>query len=301
MSLPMKWICSTCGSAMYSSNERGSPAARAAAAVEVVLQRRQVADRRVEPDVEVLVVGIGDADAEVGRVARDVPVGEPAVAELVDREPFADLVQHLGLQPARRLRPFLQEGQAAGVRQVEEVVLARLHHRRRAGQRRVRMLQLGRRIDRAADLAGVAVLVLRAAARALALDVAVGQEHRLHRVEELLDGARRDQLVPAQREVDVLRQPVVLRAVGRMPVVELDVEAVEIALAPGGDLGDEFLRRPAGLLGGDHDRRAVGVVGADEMHPVAAACAGSAPRCRPGCTPSCGRCGTARWRRAGRW
>ena len=36
------------------------------------------------------------------------------------------------------------------------------------------------------------------------------------------------------------------------------------SLAPGGDLGDELLRRLAGLLGRDHDRRAVRVVGADK-------------------------------------
>ena len=47
-----------------------------------------------------------------------------------------------------------------------------------------------------------------------------------------------------------------------------DVEAVEVLLAAGGDLGHEVLRRLAGLLGGDHDRRAVRVVGADEVHLV---------------------------------
>ena len=43
------------------------------------------------------------------------------------------------------------------------------------------------------------------------------------------------------------------------------MEAVEVLLAPGGNLGHELLRCLAGLLGRDHDRRAVGVVGADEM------------------------------------
>jgi hypothetical protein len=62
---------------------------------------------------------------------------------------------------------------------------------------------------------------------------------------------------------------VVLGRVGAVPVVEGDVEAVQVLLAAGGDAGDELLRRLAGLLGGDHDRRAVGVVGADEVHLVA--------------------------------
>ncbi len=54
-----------------------------------------------------------------------------------------------------------------------------------------------------------------------------------------------------------------------VPVVERDVKAVEIALAAGGDLGDECFGRLPGLLRRQHDRRAVRVVGADEMHLVA--------------------------------
>jgi hypothetical protein len=91
---------------MNSSNERGSPFL-CRAPVEIVLERRQIADRRVEPDVEVLARRVGDLDPEVGRVAADVPVGEAAVAVLVDLEPFADLVQHLGLEPPRRVGPLL--------------------------------------------------------------------------------------------------------------------------------------------------------------------------------------------------
>jgi hypothetical protein len=53
------------------------------------------------------------------------------------------------------------------------------------------------------------------------------------------------------------------------PVVEGDVEAVQVLLAAGGDVGHELLRRDAGLFGGDHDRRAVGVVGAHEVHLIA--------------------------------
>jgi hypothetical protein len=236
-----------------------------ATAVEQILQRRQVAHRRVEPDIEVLARRIGDLDAKIRRVAADVPVAQPARAVVALDEPLANLVRHFALQLAV-LGPALEERDAARIGQLEEEVLAALQHRHRAGQRRVRALQVGGRVHRAADLAVVAVLVLRAALRAFAFDVAVGQEHRLHRIEELLDGARGDQVVGAQRTVDALRQRVVLGRVGRMPVVEADVEAVEIGPAPGGDLGDEGLRRLARLLGRDHDRRTMRVVGADEMH-----------------------------------
>ena len=44
------------------------------------------------------------------------------------------------------------------------------------------------------------------------------------------------------------------------------MKAVKIGLAPGGNVGDELLRRLARLLGGDHDRRAMRIVGTDEVH-----------------------------------
>ena len=50
---------------------------------------REVADRRVQPDVEVLARMAGDLEAEVGRVARDVPGAQAAFGV----EPF----QQLGL------------------------------------------------------------------------------------------------------------------------------------------------------------------------------------------------------------
>ena len=38
------------------------------------LQTAEVTDRRIEPDIEILAGIAGDLEAEVGRVARDVPV-----------------------------------------------------------------------------------------------------------------------------------------------------------------------------------------------------------------------------------
>ncbi len=235
---------------------------------EPVLQRSQVAHRRVEPDVEIFARRVGDLNAEIRRVAADVPVAQADAALGIALEPFAHLVRHLGLEAAV-LRPVFQEGHAARVGQAEEEVLAGTQHGRGAGECRARMLQVGGGVDGAAGLAVVAVLVARAAVRAFALDEAVGQEHPLLGVVELLDGARLDEVVGAQCPINALREFVVLGAVGGMPVVEGDMEAFEIRLAAGGDGSHELLRRLDGLLGGDHDRRAVGVVGADEMHLVA--------------------------------
>ena len=57
------------------------------------LEAGQVTDWRVEPDVEILARCIGDGNAEIGGVARDVPVGELAVGA----QPFAGLVGDLRL------------------------------------------------------------------------------------------------------------------------------------------------------------------------------------------------------------
>ena len=217
----------------------------------------------------------------VRRVARDVPVGEPLGAfscgpgRVLVRllpQPLQRLVRNLRLQPSGRLRPFAQELDARGVREPEEEVIGGLAHGSRARDRGVRLLELGRRVERAAGLARIGVLVLRAALRAFALDVAVRQEDRLHRVVELLDGLRRDERrhAVAEAPVDVLRQLHVLRRVRRVPVIELDVKAVEVLRARGRDLRDQLLRRDAVGVGLQHDRRAVRVVGADEDHFVAA-------------------------------
>ena len=206
-------------------------------------------------------------DAEIRRITRNVPVAEFAVFA----EPFLGLGDDFALQSflAVCIQPFspaAQKFHALRVRQLEEKMLRRTHFRRRAGERGVRILEVRRRVHRAAVFAGIAVLVFGATLRAFALDVAVRQEHALDRVEELFDGPGCDEARRLQLAVDVLRQLGVLGRVGRMPVVDRQVKAVEIIFARGRDLGDEFLRCLARLLGGDHDRRAVRVVGAHPVH-----------------------------------
>jgi hypothetical protein len=77
--------------------------------------------------------------------------------------------------------------------QPEEEVFGVLLHRRRAGDHRARILQFGGRVGGTAALATVAVLVGRAAHRALAAHEAVRQEHLRLGVIGLLDRALRDQ------------------------------------------------------------------------------------------------------------
>ena len=76
----------------------------AAGLAEIILQRREVADRRVEPDIEVLARRIRDFNAEVRCVAADVPVAEARIAF----KPLARLVRDFLLQLAVE-RPAAQE------------------------------------------------------------------------------------------------------------------------------------------------------------------------------------------------
>ena len=146
---------------------------------------------------------------------------------------------------------------------------------RHARERRKRVDQVGGRIDRAAHFAVVAVLVFGVALGALALDVAVGQEHVLLGVEELFDGAylnQRATLVSrdvAQVAIDLAGQLGVFGRVGAVPVVKADEKAFEILIAPGGDVGHKLLGRFTSLLGGDHDGCTVRVVRTHEVHRMA--------------------------------
>ena len=243
------------------------------AGIEMLLERREVADRRVEPDIEILrrpPFGlIGNLDAEVRRIARDVPVVEPLA---VVTEPFLHLVVDLGLQRlpgGRSRRPFLEVRHHFGRRQAEEQMLGFAHFGRSTGERRIRLDQIGGRVRRAADFTRVAELVLRAAFRTRSLDVAVGQEHALHRVEELGDRPRCDEAATIERaeyrlcELDVLGR---MRRVGR---VEADAVARPVLAVRFADARDQRLGRDALGFGGQHDRRAVRVVRTHEVHDVA--------------------------------
>ena len=237
----------------------------------VGLEACKVADRGVEPDVEVLARGVGNRDAEIGCVARDVPVGKIAVGA----QPLLILGKHFGLHVGTAVgavlaRPLAQKLDGARIGELEEVVRGFLHHRGRARERALGVDHFRGQVHRAAHLAVVAVLIGGAALGAGALDEAVGKEHALFGVVELLDVLGVDKAGSFQLSVDVLGERRVLRAVRAVPVVKLDVKAVKILLAAGSDFSNELLRGDALFLGSDHDRGAVRIVRADKVHRVAA-------------------------------
>ena len=201
MSLPMKWICSDVGigeerlDSPRRAWRRGSPARPGSRSARPARRRSTCPGRR------------GSRCRSTGRPGRcPSPTGRRC-----RRRPGRTTPSPCSPPRAAACRPASTASRNATQRgsdsRKKKCSLLR-NSGDRPGQRRIRVLQVGRRVDRAAGLAGVAVLVGGAAPGTLALDVAVRQEHRLHRVEELLHLADVDQPGVGQREVDRLRQRV---------------------------------------------------------------------------------------------
>ena len=145
------------------------------------------------------------------------------------------------------------------------------------GQRGVGVDQVGGGVNRATDLTRVTVLVFGVALGALALDVAIGQEHTLDRVKKLLDRSCLDQSFSTQLAVDVLGELMVFDGISRMPVVERDMKAIEVAGTLGSIARHQGLGRDALGLGLEHDGGAMGVICTDKMHGVASHAHGTHP------------------------
>src|SRR5262245_20931230 len=78
------------------------------------LGRSNIADRRIQPDVEILVGLTGNFEAKVGTVATHIPVTQALV------EPGLDKIPHLWLQTPRRTHPLTQKSLIGAER--EEIV-----------------------------------------------------------------------------------------------------------------------------------------------------------------------------------
>ena len=227
----------------------------------VGLETRHVADRRVEPDVEKLARRFGNLEPEIGRIARDVPVGEAGL------EPLVQLVADRALQPAGS-GPVPQEGFEVG--QLEEIVLGVPRHRAGAADRRNRVDQVRGAVGRAADLAGVAILVGGPAFGAGPLDETVRQEHPGLGVVGLLDGAHGNVPGGPQPLVDPGRAVAIFLGVGAVIMIEVHQETGEIRLVFLPHPRDQFLGLDPLGTGFQHDRCAVRVIRADVDRLVSA-------------------------------
>ena len=92
-------------------------------------QRGQITDWRIEPDIKIFTGCVGDFNAEIGGVTRDVPVAQiDLIAFFAVSEPFARFSEHFGLQAFVALqvftgRPGLQKLNAARIGELEEKML----------------------------------------------------------------------------------------------------------------------------------------------------------------------------------
>ena len=243
----------------------GPPGVRVAAAPRPLDRGGQVADHRVEPDVDPLVRPVPPAVQRNRHAPVQVPGDGPGLQVIEQVEGELEHVRapvtRLGLQPA---------AQHLGERgQVEEVVLG-------LGEDRCLAVDPGLRVDQvgwvelvAAVVALVAARAGVAADRAGALDVAVGQGAAGGRRDRAERDLGEDVAVGQQPGEDLLGDRVVVerggpgeQVVGHAQAGQVvdDDPVVAVGQLPGGDaLG----------VGLHLDRRAVLVGAADHQHPVA--------------------------------
>ena len=158
------------------------------------------------------------------------------------------------------------------LREPDEVVHRGAPHRRNfspasfLAERAVGIPQIGRLVGAPANLAGVAILILGAALRALALDEAIGQEPLVDLAIELLDRAPLDRAVRVEGPENTDRVLFVLRRVRRVEDVVQHFEGAVVRGVLGVEAGHELLGRNARASGVHLDGGSVRVVGADEGH-----------------------------------
>ena len=225
-----------------------------AGALTVVLEAGDIAYGGIQPHVEILAWLSRDFEAEVGRIAADVPLLQAGIG------PFAEFVRDLGLQGIG-IEPGPEHVLEGG--QGKEEVGGLLLDGGGAGDCRDRVDQFVRAVGGPAGFAVVAVLVRCLAAGAGTLDEAVGQEQLLLGVESLGDGPGSDMPVRLQVAVDLLAPVTVFSGVGGIEIVEVDEEAGAVALVLAVDIPDLLLGRDPQFFSSQHDRGAVGVIGTD--------------------------------------
>ena len=151
-----------------------------AAFVAQILEGTHVANRRVQPDVEIFARCVRNFKTEVRRIAGDIPLLQAGF------KPLLHFVCHLLLQRTAA-GPCLQHFAERG--QIKEEVFGITHYRRSARNHRFRLDQFSRAVGRAADFAVIAVLIRGFTFRAGAFYKTVRQEHAFFRIVKLRDGA----------------------------------------------------------------------------------------------------------------
>ena len=218
------------------------------------LETAEIADRGIEPDIKIFSGVAGNLEAEIGRIARDVPVLQAR------RKPLVEFGAH-GLLQRAATYPLAEHLFEATQR--KEKMFRLTPHRSGATDRRLRVDEIGRGVRRAAGLAAVAILVDRLAARAGATHITIGQEHAGFLVIRLTDASGRDVTGFLEASEHQVGEVPVLGGVRRVELIVADEKALIGGAVFLGNPCDELLGRDAFGLRFDHDRGAVGILGAD--------------------------------------
>ena len=219
-----------------------------------VFEAGHVADGGIQPDVEVLARGIGNFKTEIRGIPADIPLLQAGVQPLAQF--IGDFLAHV-----TGAGPVFQKVRECG--QGKKIMGRGLGHRRGAGYGRFGIDQVGGGVGGATGFAIVAILVLRLAPGAGALDVAVGQKQVFFRIIGLGDFPGGDMAIGLEPAIDFLRQRAVFLRMGRMVVIEFDQEVGEVPDVLGLDLFNELLGADTQFLGLEHYRGSVSIIGAD--------------------------------------
>ena len=225
---------------------------------------REVADHRLEPDVDALVLPPLDRHRHAPRdVPRDRPVRQP-LAQHPPRE-----VEHVRAPMLLALRNPLAQ-RLAETAQLQEIVLGLAQLRRRPRLPRTRIDQLDRVQLRPARIALIPPRVRIMAARALPVHVPIRQEPpRLRVVEQVLRPREQVPVLLQGVEQPVHHLPVVVRHRCRERV-ERDPHPLPRPQDVRVEMIDDLPRRLPLVVGPHRDRRAVRIGAGNHGHAVAA-------------------------------
>ena len=111
-------------------------------------------------------------------------------------------------------------------------------------------------------------MVLGMAIRAFALDIPIWQKHLLNRIIELFHRAFGNQILCLELPVDILARLLILRRIGGVKIVKLDMKSIEISFMLLPYTLYQLPRCNTLLLGAKHNWRTVRIISAHIMYLV---------------------------------
>ena len=225
-----------------------------------VLKAGDIAYGSIHPNIEILVLAAGNFETEIRCVARNAP---PAQRLL---EPLQELVGDIA---RRMLRNPLFKIFVLRLKLVVEM-LGILYNWRFAASRTHRRAQFFRAVSSSALVAAISILPGSSTLRTRSLYETIGKEHLAMFAIKLRRSLARYVPLRLCRLVDLFAQLPILWRIGRVVVVELDLEIGKVLQMFGMAAGNKLFRRNAFLARSDHYRSAMRIISANINAFVAA-------------------------------